>query len=172
MIFTNETWLAITRMAAEVFRLAPSEMARLRANTTARLIVALPYIANCEDADRTATQHLTTYLLAETAENIFDHRIEDDRDVGARLERISHFSGGETMLIRRGMALLELAMVCGYERSMETDKARGVYNPLVSGAWIAESIKSRLVKEIRSIPSQTMDSIFDVERALTGRWND
>lgn len=172
MIFNEETWASITRMAAEVLRLGPTELQILRDTVTARLIAAIPYIAGCRDADRTATQHVVTYLLAERADEIFDHRIEDDHAVEARLERISHCVGGDAKLLRRGMALLELTMVSGYERSVETDRARGVYNPLLSGAWDADEIKSRLVKEIRSIPSPPMDEIFDVERALMGRWND
>lgn len=172
MIFSDEIWTSITRMAAEVLRLSPSELEILRENDTARLIAAIPYVAGCRNADRTAVQHVATYLLAERADEIFDHRVEDDAAVGARLERISHYDGGDPKLLRRGMALLELTMVSGYEQTRETDGARGVYNPLLSGAWDAEEIKSRLVKEIRSIPSTAMDEIFDVERALRGRWND
>lgn len=169
--FSEETWTTLSRLVAEAHRLSVGELDRLRINRTAKLITAIPYIAGCDDADRIAVQHLSTYLLAQSATSIFDHRAEDDSKMDTRLERISHFTGGDPALIRRGMALLELTMVCGYEHTKETDKAQGVYNPLVSEAWDEESTKARLVKEIRSVDSAEMDAVFDVERALVDGWN-
>jgi hypothetical protein len=170
-MFDNSIWETITGHVAEAMRLSVGELDALRRRSTARLIVALTYIAGCTDPDRVASQHLTTYLLAERAEAIFDHRREDDRDVFARLERISHFTGGSTKLIRRGMNLLALIMLNGYITSTDTDRRTSVYNPVLSGEWKPDAIQARLVKEIRGIDSPEMDNLIDVEQALRGSWN-
>ncbi|MFW5696067.1 MAG: hypothetical protein ACOCYB_12925, partial [Alkalispirochaeta sp.] len=157
-------------LVAEHLRLSIGELEHLRANTTARLIAGIPYIAGCRDADRVSTQHVATYLLAQSASAIFDHREEDDRDVFARLERISHFPDGDKHLIRRGMSLLALIMIAGYERDVQTDRSKSVYNPIGSGSWNAEELRARLVRQVRSVPSPEMDYIIDLEHALRGDW--
>lgn len=170
-MFDEHTWATISRIVAERLRYSIGELERLRDNRTAKLITAIPYIAGCSNADRIAAQHLTTYLLAESAEVIFDHREGDDRDVFARLERISRFPDGKQNLIRRGMNLLALQMVTGYERNVQTDRARSVYNPIASGSWDGEELRARLVRRVRSVPSPEMDEILDLEHALRGNWN-
>ncbi|HKK47569.1 MAG TPA: hypothetical protein VJ932_00635 [Alkalispirochaeta sp.] len=169
-MFDEHTWATISQIVAERLRYSISELDALRRNHTAKLIAALPYIAECRDADRTAAQHLITYLLARSAEKIFDHREADDRDLFARLERISHFPDGNKHLINRGMNLLALIMIAGYERDVQTDRARSVYNPIGSGSWNVAEIRARLVKQVRALPSPEMDHIVDLERALRGNW--
>lgn len=170
-MFDEHTWNTISRIVAEQLRYSLGELERLRGNRTAKLIAAIPYIAECRDADRISTQHLSTYVLAQRAEAIYDHREADDRDLFARLERISHFTAGKEEVIRRGMNLLALIMISGYEHSVETDRAQSVYNPIWSNAWNGEEIRTRLVKRIRSTPCPEMDQILDLEHALRGNWN-
>ncbi len=171
-MFDASSWNQITRHVAEATRLSIGEMEQLRRNRIAKLIGAIPMIADCRDADRVAVQHVTTYLLARRLEEIFDHRRGDDDPVAARLERVSHFPGGDRKLIQRGMDLLTLVMVCGYERTQVADRREGVYNPLESGSWDGEREKKRLVKAIRAVPSPEMDQILDLETALRATWND
>jgi hypothetical protein len=170
-MFDNSIWETVTRHVAETVRLSVGELDALQRVSTAKLIAAIPYIAECRDPDRVAVQHLTTYLLAERVQMIFDHRESDDGDVFARLERISHFPGGNAQLIRRGMNLLALIMISGYITSAETDRRDSVYSPVASGAWDPEAMQSRLVKEIRGVASPEMDAIIDVEQAIRGAWN-
>jgi hypothetical protein len=169
--FSTDTWNSISQLVAEAHRLSLGELDRLRKTAAARLIAAIPYLAGCSDPDRFAVANVGTFLLAESAESIFDHRDNDDGDVPARLATIALFPDGDQAVIRRGINLLALTMVCHYEQTRETDRARGVYNPLVSGAWDAESVKSRLVKEIRAVASPEMDAVYAIEQALIGRWN-
>ncbi|MFW5796481.1 MAG: hypothetical protein ACOCV0_04695 [Alkalispirochaeta sp.] len=170
-MYDTSIWKTITGHVAEAMRLSVGELEALRQRSTAKLIVAIPYIAGCHDPDRVASQHLATYLLAERATAIFDHRREDDGDLFARLERISHFPGGSPKLIRRGMNLLALIMLNGYITSTETDRRKSVYNPVLSGEWKPDAIQARLVKEIRGVDSPEMDEVIDVEQALRGAWN-
>ena len=169
--FTDESWDTVIEMVAEAHRLSPSELEALRRNRTARLIAAIPYLAECRNADRTAVQHLSTYLTAQVATQIFDHRREDDQRVAARLERISHFDGGKRSVIERGLNLLALSMISGYEGSAGDDRAAGVYNPIVSGVWDPEEQKAALLKAIRATPMPDMDEILDTESAMMGAWN-
>nr|MDA3951129.1 hypothetical protein [Spirochaeta sp.] len=171
MDFEESFWEKITLLVAEAFRLSPGELARLRETSTARLIAAIPVLAGCHDADRIACQHVSTYLIARSASSIFDHRREDDSDVLARLERISHFPDGDRKVIDRGMSLLALIMLSNYERSRETDLQESVYNPIVSGSWDVEALRSRLIKRVRAIASPAMDAIIDLEQAVRGSWN-
>ncbi|MEX2443851.1 MAG: hypothetical protein WD492_09615 [Alkalispirochaeta sp.] len=169
-MFDDRTWNTISQLVAEHLRFSIGELEHLRANSTARLIAAIPYLAECKDADRISTQHLETYLLAQSASSIFDHRAEDDREVFARLERISHFADGDKDVINRGMSLLALIMIAGYERDVQTDRSRSLYNPIGSGSWNAEELRARLVRRVRSVPSPEMDQIIDLEHALRGDW--
>ncbi len=170
-VFDQKTWDLVTRTVAERMRLSLQELESLQNNMTARLIAAIPFIAGCGNADRISLQHLATYLLAQTAEIVFDHREEDDDDLFLRLERISHFPDGDKRIIRRGMNVLALLMISNYEKSIETDQRSGVYNPLVTGAWNVEKLRGTLIKEIRAVPSQEMDTILDLEQAVRGTWN-
>ncbi|TVR69860.1 MAG: hypothetical protein EA427_07075 [Spirochaetaceae bacterium] len=158
-------------MVAEALRLTPGELERLRKNRVAELIGAIPALAECSDADRVAIQHVITYVAAMRLEEIFDHRREDDRPLAARLERISHFPGGNRKIIQRGMDLLTLVMISGYERSLVADRRKGVYNPVTSGVWDIDTERSRLIRAVRTVPSPEMDAILDVEGALRGSWN-
>lgn len=171
MPFNDEYWTNLSRMTAEVLRLAPSELETLRNNRIARLIGAIPLLAECPDADRVAVQHVVTYVAAIRLSGIFDHRREDDDPIAARLERISHFPGGNRKIIQRGMDLLTIVMISGYERSKVADRREGVYNPLTSGVWDGDRERSRLVKAVRAVPSPEMDLILDLEGALNGSWN-
>lgn len=170
-MFNEEFWSKVVRLVAEALRLSLSEMESLQRNRTAMLIGALPALSGTPDADRVAVQHVITYLTARHLEAIFDHRRDDDKEIMARLERISHFPGGDRRVIQRGMDLLALTMISGYERSVVTDRRQGVYNPIESGSWDGEREKARLVKAIRAVSSPEMDQILDLEVALRGDWN-
>ncbi|MFW5828105.1 MAG: hypothetical protein ACOCU4_08430, partial [Alkalispirochaeta sp.] len=128
------------------------------------------YLAGCRNADRVSTHHLATYMLAQSASSIFDHREEDDQDVFARLERISHFPDGDKDVIKRGMTLLALIMIAGYEQDVQTDRSQSVYNPVGSGSWDVEELRAQLVRRARSVTSPEMDHIIDLEHAIRGEW--
>ena len=171
MVHQDAQWERISLLVAEAFRLSISELESLRQNPVARLVGTLPVIAGCRDADRIGVTHLSAYLVARRCSAIFDHRVEDDREVLNRLERISHFSGGDSTLIERGMNLLALTMVACYQRDVKTDRLAGVYNPVGSGAWDVETIKTQLIREIRAVPAPRMDEVLSVEQALAVTWN-
>ena len=169
--FTEEYWSSISELVSDAHRLSARELEQLRQNPVARLIAAIPVLAGCDDADRVAVQHVSTYITAGKASEIFDHRKEDDQLIQHRLERISHFPNGDKRIIERGMNLLALCMISGYEGDITEDRRRGVYNPVGAQVWDAQAEKTRLIKAIDATHAPEMDGIFGVEEALRGEWN-
>ena len=150
-----------------------SEQSRFTASSAARLVGALPYVAGCKNPERTALSHLAVFILAsqKKARTVFDHAPSDDGDPLARLESISHFPGGDPAVIRKGMALLALLMLGGYEKDKAKDAASGEYNPLNAGAWKAEEMKTRLRAEAASTQAPELDAILSADDAVRGFWD-
>jgi hypothetical protein len=167
------TWDEISSAIAHAFRMTETETVAFRDCNTARFIAALPFLAGCEHPYRTALAHLATYTLASFHDRgcceIFDHAPNDDKDVFARLEPISHFSGGDRHILQAGMARLALTMVAGYQRDQAKDSDAGQYNPLNSKAW---DFQSKLI-ELRIIADSgnpVLDDFMPVEKFICGWW--
>jgi hypothetical protein len=173
MSFTDAVWDELVGSIAEAFRLDTSERERLGQSTTARLIGALPFIAGCPKPERVALSHLSIYVLASRgrARKIFDHSPEDDKDPRARLEPISHFPGGDPAVVRKGMAILELLLLGGYDKDRSKDAASGEYNPLNAGVWNKEEITARLQAEAHSTKIPELDSLLDPGTGVRGYWD-
>jgi len=106
----------------------------------AKLIAAIPFLAGCEDAERTAVAHpAPTCLSTREDEALFQCQPEDRISVLERLRLGSNFKGGDRRIIDRGLCLLALNMVSDYHRDIEEDAALGKYNPIAAGAWDFES---------------------------------
>ena len=75
-------------------------------------------------------------------------KLADDGDPLIRLERISHFIGGNRSVLDEGMARLGLAMPGGYQRDQGKDTASGEYNPLNAGIWDYDTIEAMLKSRI------------------------
>jgi len=158
----SETSILVTQLIdciADSYRMTKAERTQIHASNTARLIAALPFIAGCREAKRTALAHLSLYVLAERgAEDIFDHCPTDDTDIKTRLRLGMQFAGGNPAVINRGMDLLCLQMLYGYERDRVKDQSDGVYNPLNSGSWQFETLKTELLSRIEANPCPQMDA--------------
>ncbi len=89
-------------------------------------------------------------------------KIADDGDPLIRLERISHFIGGNRSVLDEGMARLGLAMPGGYQRDQGKDTARGEYNPLNAGIWDYDTIEAMLKSRIgiSALPKEA-EAFFD-----------
>lgn len=156
---------------ADSYRMTEEERTHIQSSQTARLIAALPFLAGCKEAHRTALAHLSLYVLAERgAEDIFNHCPEDDADIRARLRLGMQFVGGDAAIINRGMDLLCLQMLCGYERDRIQDRDAGVYNPLNSGAWKFEALKTELVSRIEATPCPRMDTYMSTIGTMGSFW--
>jgi len=168
--FTDEVWKRLCGIIASAYSLSAEKAAELAVNVTARLIASLPYEAGCREPERTALAHLAVYVLAssEAARRAFDHKPEDDYDVLARLAPIASFEGGDPAVINRGMKTLAILIIEGYRRDVASDKAKGWYNPVGSGAWDADKLIGALRASI-SIAGTSTPQKF-IEEALSDGW--
>jgi hypothetical protein len=170
MKFSEKEWFGIAETVGKAFGLSKERMEHLKGKKTAKLIAGIPFLAGCRNPDRIAASHLAIYLLGIAAPEISDHRKTDDDTLDARLERISWFDGGDEAVISRGMDLLTLQMLAGYNTDREKDKAKNKYNPLNAGLWDFERDKRELINSIESVKDAEMDQIMTAGDALNEWW--
>lgn len=170
----DRLWKSLSGTIATSVRMTDGETGRFQSNAAARLIGLLPFVASCDDPERTALSHLATFVIAGRGESrhVFDHYPADDVEPLARLRTISDFKGGEDATIERGMALLCLCMVSGYERDAELDAQLSQYNPLTSGGWNFSETRGRLDAVLSRSADPVMDLIMTKDDALRTYWQD
>ena len=170
-LFPVSTWNEIATAVAGAFRLTAGEHERLHASPVAKLIAAIPFLAQCDDAERTAVAHLGTYLLSvRETKRYFCATAADDTSVLERLRLISAFKGGDPAIIDRGMCLLALEMVSDYRRDAEEDVFRGKHNPISSGDWDHDEVVADLTRRIEAVESPEMDAIMSIALAPDVFW--
>jgi len=170
----NRLWNSLSGTIATSVRMTDGETGRFQSNAAARLIGLLPFIAGCDDPERTALSHLATFVIAGRGESrrVFDHSPADDVEPLARLRTISDFKGGDDATIERGMALLCLCMVSGYERDMELDSSLKRYNPLSSGGWNITETRGRLDVVLSRGADPVMDLVMTQDDASQLFWQE
>lgn len=170
--FSEARWLELVDRVSLLFHVSEDRKEKILRNKAMKLTAAIPFIAGCRNPMRTALSHLTIYTAAasEGGKDVFGHRFSDNDDLFTRLERISHFEGGDERLIDRGMALLALAMLEDHKADAEEDRLKGKYNPVNSGAWNYEETAAKLKSRIKALPCQAMDSIYGPDQAPS-YWN-
>lgn len=158
------SWDILCSRTARVFRLENAEIARLRDSSTARLIAALPYVAGCQEAERTAFGHLCLYMAEIRAgHGPGDHTGGDEESLMGRLRMLADFKGGDACVIDHGMKLLAFVMVQGYNRSRREDAEKGIRNPFANGAWDYDTLNAALASEIEASPCEPLDAILSIK---------
>lgn len=166
-----DDWKAMYEAVAATFRFSDEEREHLANSKVARLIGELPIIAGCEDAERTALAHLSIYLTAaKGGKEWFNHRKSDNIDVYSRLRHGMSFIGGDEKIIERGMDLLAMVMLSGYNRDKVTDMKAGKYNPLNDGAWNFEQLSAKLRKKLELTPCPKLDAILSPKESTLYIW--
>ena len=167
----SDDWKTICEAVAATFRFSDEETKRLVNSKVARLIGVLPIIAGCEDAERTALAHLSIYLTAARGGKAwFNHRKSDDADIYSRLRLGASFIGGDKKIIERGMDLLAMVMLSGYNRDKAMDLEAGKYNPLNDGAWNFEQLSTRLQNKLEATPCLKLDAVMTPEESILSIW--
>lgn len=165
-------WEDISTKIAQSFNFSSDEVNRLCNSKTAKYIAAIPYAANCYEAERTAMAHVAVYIIAnKSCRKIFDHNEKDNEELFNRLHLISTFKGGDKDIINKGMNLLALQMISGYFCDKEKDTLSGEYNPLNDEKWNYEILKEDLVKKTDCIENTLLDSIMSSQDALESKWS-
>jgi len=156
----NRKWDEISDSLAAAFRMDEDEKRRFKAKDIAKLIGALPFIAGCEDAERTAVTHLGTYILSvRETKPYFNATMGDSTDVFERLRLGSNFKGGNQRIIEKGLSILALNMIYDYNRDIDIDDAIGKYNPVSDGSFDYSSLRADLERKIESVVSPEIDTI-------------
>ena len=170
--FAPSLWSDLVTAVAVAFRFIPEEAEALHQSKTARLIGSLPFLAGCDQPERTALAHVSVFVLSSRgpARTIFDHTPLDNAQARHRLATIGSFQGGNQAILDRGMNLLALQMICGYARDQAKDLVSGEYNPLLSHAWDARPMMNRLIQEIVDTKSPEMDALFNLDDAQWTWW--
>jgi len=170
-LFTGELWLEIADDLIAAFRMNALEAKALRENRIARLVAALPFLAGCEDAGRTAVAHLGTYLLSvRDTKRWFCATPEDGSSILERLRLGASFKGGDKDILQRGMSLLALNMISDYKRDLAEDAALGKYNPLGAGDFKFEETVEELEWAIAKRPCDEMDEIINAGEMPLSYW--
>jgi hypothetical protein len=170
-LFPEAQWAEISDRVAQAFRMTAEERARFSEGRVAKLIAAIPFLAGCEDAERTAVAHLGTYLLSiKETKPYFNARPEDRVSPLERLRLGSNFKGGDQRIIQRGLCLLTLNMVSDYKRDIEEDERLGKYNPIAAGAWDFEDTVADLQYKVISVDCEEMDKIVSIDAIPLSFW--
>lgn len=172
--FPEELWAELVDRLSVVFRISPSRKNHILNNKVMKLTAAIPFAAGCRNPMRVSLSHLAVYLLAATpggGKEIFQHGFHDNEDLFTRLERISHFDGGDEVIINKGMSMLALAMLEDHKSDAEKDRAEGKYNPINSGFWDYDKLFAELRKKIFSVPCKSLDSIMNINKGVPGYWD-
>ena len=165
------TWSKIADSVADAFRMTPHEREWFHNKPVARLIAAIPLMAGCHDAERTAVAHLGTYLLSiKETKPYFNARPQDDIDVFERLRLGMNFVGGDEAVIDKGMSMLALCMVIDYARDAVEDRTSSKYNPVDSGAFDYGTIREGLEDRIQAVECPEMESILRGFDTQDGWW--
>ena len=170
--FSEENWNEIVDRISILFNFSGKEKKKFRKGKMARLIGGLPFLADCEEPMRIALSHLATTILAshEAGKSVFLHNFSDNKDIMKRLERISHFNGGNQLIIDRGMNLLAIIMLADHLKDIEIDEKNGKYNPVGIGVWDVRKEINRLENEIIAVLCDDMDTIISINEAKAVWW--
>jgi hypothetical protein len=164
----SKTWRQMVDSFAASMALSAGQREALEQNTVARLVAELPFLAGCDQAERTAHAHLSVLMIAAQNPLVFGHEPEDTLE--GRLFALSSFLGGDPRIIRRGMDLLALCSLGDHIRDAEFDAARGKYNPVNAGAVDARAEAERLTRRIESVDCPEMDTILRPGDAVMLWW--
>lgn len=164
-------WDYIIPEVSKVFRLNDSERQFLENSSIAKIIVTIPFEANCVNPERIAISHLGIFLMEiKGFQTYCAHLPSDDYDIFSRLERISHYQGGDSSVIEHGMALLALSMLEGYKNSRRNDISNNTYNPLNSHEWNYNLVKKHICKILRKQSCPIIDGLFYSEPVTPAWW--
>ena len=169
--WTENTWLETTDHVAREFGLADRSVCALRAKNIARLIGAIPFLAGCENPERTAIANLSHYVMScGVGKELYAASPGNSTDVFGRLAP-ARYVGGDSAIIRKGMSLIALNMLSDYRRDVELDASIGKYNPIGAGDWNYDEKLDELLTSISAVDSPEMDDIVEVHTIMNSLWN-
>lgn len=172
-LFWNESkWTELVKRLNLFIKLTNEQSQNLKKSRVAELIGALPFIAGCNDPEKQALTHLVTASLAshKAGKDLFTHNFYHNQSLQKRLEPISHFEGGNQVILKRGMDILAVIMLADHKKDSFMDRRNGKYNPLNAGIWNYNVEIARLEQNIKSVDCPSLDDIISFEEAKAYWW--
>ena len=168
--FTESTWLDIASHVAASFRLTDQESKILLESRIAKLLASIPFLAGCENPERTSVSNLAIYMMSvNESKAFFNATPQDDRSVFARLS-LARFEGGDQAIIDRGISLLAVNMIADYKREVVWDLTNGKHNPIANGTWDYDELFAQLRSTIEAVECPQMDEIVEVHEIVDNFW--
>jgi len=168
MKFTNELWRDLLSDLSASMNLTEDELKKIEDSSTAKLIAAIPFAADCTNPERYALANLSTYILAKVNRSVFD--MKENESIQDRLSPINNFKDGKKEIIRKGMLLLELISLEDHYVDKVEDARLKKYNPVLAGKINYDKERDRLVNEIKSINSPEFNEIVDPDSGIKLFW--
>lgn len=170
--FDKSQWMDLVERIGTLFNFSELEKKSFSRNRLAKLIGSIPFLAGCDEPERTALTNLTiTYLASHSAgKDVFSHNFSDNRSLFKRLDPINNFIGGNREIINRALDLLAVIMLSDHKKDLESDLAADKYNPLSSGIWNFDQEIERIRMRIERYDCPEMDEIINFQEALAFWW--
>ena len=163
-------WNNLVNIVSSAFHLTEKERIALYKSRIARLIAAIPYLAGCEDVERTAISHLGIYMFTIRTRNFFCTGTEEIKGLFKRMRMINNYLGGKTTLLERGMNLILLNILAEYEHDLSETWNPKKQDPMIAGIWYLKEEKDDLIKRIKAVNAPYMDEIITIEQAMIEWW--
>jgi hypothetical protein len=163
--------LELTDHVAREFGLDGRRLEALRSKKIARLIGAIPFLAECDDPKDLATANLRHYVMSCGAgKSLYAATERNSTSLFGRLAP-AQYKGGNEAIILRGMSLIALNMLADYKRDVDLDRATGKYNPIGAGDWDYDEKLNELLTNISAVDCPDMDEIVEVHTVMDQFWN-
>ena len=164
-------WNYFVNEVSRVFTLSKKEQKEFKNSVTAKIIATIPFAANCNMPERTATAHLCLYMAEKRGfQEYCAHLPDDDKTLLTRLDFISTFDGGDQQILEHGMYILALIMLEGYKCSATKDTFKNIYNPIASGAWNYEEKKNEILNILKKTKNEELDDLAEEVSASSRGW--
>lgn len=140
----EKQWPAIVKWTSKASNLSREETVRLEKSLAAKIIAATTYLSGCENPDRIAISHLTTFIAAIKCPEVFSQK--EGETIRERLNTGKFFPGGNEKIVRAGWILLEFLSLKDHRTDISDDILEGKYNPLILDVDYKEE-KEQLLRE-------------------------
>lgn len=159
----GKDWPQLVKWMVQAARLTKEEEAKLEKSLAAEIIGATAFMSECENKERIAVAHLTSFMAAVRCWNIEGHK--ESESLADRLSALNYFPGGRKDVVRGGMILLELLSLKDHKHDLADDIMDNKYNPLTFDIQF-DGEHRRLMEEFDSLPTEVKESFSYLKKRV------
>lgn len=135
--------------------LSKEEKETLLNHPAPKLIGAIPFLANFEDADRYSLINLSAYLLGKRKVKAFMARPEDKESITRRLKAYNKPEHNfDVPAYKYGLALLEIMHLADQHHDQALDKNNKKFNLITDGGWNHDDMQKDLLAQANYLRKQ------------------